>query len=1171
MIDPTVATVRTGCDQPPALPTPNRHRPNPTRFSLMLYVDVLGPVRAEVDIDDQRIDVTPKTGREQMALAALALAAPGALTVAGLAEVLYGDDEISDPRNAVQAVISRIRKALGPASTHIETTPAGYRLANTEVDVAAMEAQQNRGDTAGALAYWRGPTLAGLTGSDRIDNERTRLNELQSTLREQTLRTRLDDDPAAAVADLEAAVSEQPLREHRWELLMLALYRSGRQADALRAFRRARQHLGDELGLAPSPALVELEALILAQDRALDHTPPRLAQSMALPTGTVTVLLCDVEGSVRQWESRPSETASLIEEMHERWNDVVRDAGGVVVKSTGDGVLALFGTASDAVRAAGEGQRRQVEAGLRLRVALHTGEVINTGDDVRGPTVNRTARLLELAHGDQVLVSGTTAQVSGRTIADRTGEVGLRSLGEHWLRDVDEAVEVLQLVGDGLPSAFPTVRSAGPSQLPRPRNSLLGRHVELELLEELVSIHPLVTLLGTGGIGKTSLAVSVGWALADQRSVTFVDLAALQDPAQVAGRVAEILVGSDSGGLRSPEQRITDRLRSHPDLLIIDNAEHLLDAVAALVDQILRSELHGTILVTSRHPLTVDGEHVLTLAPLALPGADDDLGETARNAAVRLFTERMRATSPSAQLPDGLLPVVAHICRRLDGIPLAIELAAGRTALLAVQDIAARLDDQLRLLRQVPATREARHASLEAVARWSLDQLTPETRSLFAHLSVMAGAFDVAAAETVAAKARLDAHATLDGVSEMLAASLLATEADTGRVRMLEPIRQLALAELQAAGDEAAARRAHAEWMTDRAVEAHLMQDERRIPLFRSLEADADQLISALRWSSDQLVDEIRHPSDPLAADRRADRASELAIASAFWFLERDSAAGATMFEEMQERIDRERHPLAWARATIAGAIATATHPSTDRGDDALDAVAIFDAHESDERGPARLGAIFSQFIASESRAPELLAEAETLIPSDQQWSRAILDLVAVLIGAASATGDSAAAALDGAVVRGERAATVLRRLDDRWALGATLGELGRIHRARHEYDRAAACYHESIDLFGDLKYHGLHYIFSELGLLASLQGDHEQARRHHQHGVRLAIDDGNPGCHALALVGSARSELLAGNPAEAGRLARKARDLEPSGALFDRVDDELDQQLKLLADQTPD
>jgi class 3 adenylate cyclase len=477
------------------------------RFCLMLRVDVLGPLRLQADSDGSLIEVTPRTGREKVAVAVLALAAPGAVTVEALAEALYDAENVTDPRNAVQAVISRVRKALGTASSCVETTPSGYRLVGAEIDLAAMRTHRDNGDVAAALGMWRGPTLEGLASGGVIDNERTRLEELRATFSEQVLRMRLDDDPGATVADLEAAVGEQPLREHRWELLMLALYRSGRQADALRAFRRARLHLSEELGLEPGPALVQLEARILAQDASLQHSPTVPGRGAALPTGTVTVLLCDVEGSVRRWESGPSEMAELIEEMHQRWGAAVAETGGVVVKSTGDGVLALFGTASDAIRAAGNGQRRQVESGLRVRVAIHTGEVINADDDVRGPTVNRTARLLELAHGDQVLISGTTAQVAGPSVADSDGDLGLRPLGHHWLRDVDEPVEVLQLIGQSLPSNFPALRTSGSSQLPRRRHSLLGRDEQRAALSELVTDQPLVTLLGTGGIGKTSLAV----------------------------------------------------------------------------------------------------------------------------------------------------------------------------------------------------------------------------------------------------------------------------------------------------------------------------------------------------------------------------------------------------------------------------------------------------------------------------------------------------------------------------------------------------------------------------------------------------------------------------------------------------------------------------------------
>ena len=1129
---------------------------------------MLGPVAAVLDDGEHRVDVTPTTSREQMALAALALAAPGNMTVDALADALYGDAEVRDHRNAVQAVVSRVRKALGDGSKHLETTTSGYRLIDTRLDVATMMACRDAGDIAAALAMWRGPTLAEVSGRGLIDNERTRLDELRSSLTEQLLRVRLDEDPAGAVADLEAAVGDEPLREHRWELLMLALYRSGRQADALRAFRRARELLADELGLEPGRALVELEAQILAHDPSLGAPSTPLDHEPAtLPAGTVTVLLCDVEGSVQRWESDPAETATLIEKMHVHWGDAVERSGGVVVKSTGDGVLALFSTATDAIRAAAAGQRGQVGTGLRLRAAVHTGEVVSTSDDVRGPTVNRTARMLELAQGDQVLVSGTTAEVAGRTVPDADGELGLRRLGEHWLRDVDEPVAIFQLAGDGLPSAFAPLRSHGPSDLPRQRHSLLGREAEHERLVDLLDDAPLVALLGPGGIGKTSLALSVGWTLSGSRTVTFVDLASLQDPSQLAGRVAEVVVGIDTGGSRTPAERIIDRLRVNDDLLIIDNAEHLLDAVASLADELLTARLSGSVLVTSRHPLGVVGETVLTLSPLPLPGIDDDLNETGSNPSVRLFLERMRAASPSADLPDGMLPVVAHICRRLDGVPLAIELAAGRATLLTVPDIAARLDDQLRLLRQVPATREARHASLEAVVEWSLDQLDTGARSLFIRLSVMAGSFDIAGVEGFARHVGLDPDAALDGVSEMLAASLLTADPGGGRLRMLEPIRQFALAELRANGHERVARDAHAAWMTERVAEAHGTHDGRRTILFRSFDDDADQLTSSIRWTSDQLVAPAEDVDPPLDPDHQADRASQLALSSAFWFLEQDPDTGSKLFGELQERLDRDRHPLAWARVAIARAVVTAVLPTTGTGSDALQAVEILDAEGSDDRGVARIGAAIALLSsgnvdAVEAEVRELLTGAEALVPSEQQWDRALIDVVAMLAGAAEADAD--ATTIDAAVSRGERAAVALRDLDDRWALGATLGELGRLRRARGEYDEAEACYRESVELFGDMKYHGLHYIFSELGHLASLQGNHETARRHHEHGLRLALDDGNPGCLALALVASARSELLADEPAEAVQLVLRARSLRPDDDVL-IAGDELDDRLRDL------
>lgn len=1137
----------------------------------MVYIELLGLFRAHIHRDDTfgsegPTDVTPSSARERLALASLALAAPGSLTAIDLANELYTDRDVADPRNAVQATVSRLRKALGAESATIETSPGGYRLVGADLDVDAMEQHRASGDLDAALALWRGPTLAGLQTGPLLTAERVRLEEIRAELVEQHLTEQINHDPAAAVADLEVAVADAPLREHRWELLMLALYQSGRQADALRAFQRARTHLSSELGLEPGPTLADLEQQILRQDPALaPRNPPQVtAASRSLPSGTVTVLLCDVEGSVRRWEAKPTDMAVQIQQMHQTWTAAIEDAGGSVVKSTGDGVLALFATASDAIRAAATGQREQLRTDLRVRVALHTGEVVSLEDDVRGPTVNRTARLMDLANGQQVLVSGVTADLAASALTD--SGLGLRAIGQHWLRDVAEPVEIHQLTGDGLPASFPALKSSGPSQLPRLRNALLGREGLRSELTDLVATEALVTLLGTGGIGKTSLALAVGWTAADTRPVTFVDLASVRDPSHVPSRIAETLVGADPSSGRSPIERITDRLGANPDLLVIDNAEHLLDAVAETVDQILSSELKGSLLVTSRQPLAVSGERVFRLPPLPLPDADADLADTSRNPSVQLFMERMRSTKPGAGLPDGLLPVVAHICRRLDGIPLAIELAAGRTGLLAVEDIAARLDDQLRLLRQVPATREARHASLEAVARWSLDQLEPSTRKLFAHLAVMAGGFDIAGVEALATHADLDPLDALDGVSEMLAASLLASEPGDRRFRMLEPIRQLALSELRAAGAETQARHAHAEWITDRALEAYRSEDEKRAIRYRSFDIDADQLLSALRWSCDRLNAADHATDDPLDDESRALRAASLGLATAFWFLEQDPGTGTSLLGELRDRVDRVAHPLAWARATIAWTVTTATLPVAGHDREALDAVAIFDANDDEDRGTARLGAIFALFAAQDAGSRDLLAEAERMVPSDRRWTRAILELVAMMIEAAGSTEDPPTGSMDKAIERGERAATALRSLNDRWALGAALGELGRLRRLMGDYEAAAANYHESIDLFGDLHYHGLHYILSELGQMSSLQGNHSEAQRFHGRALQMATDDGNASCRAQALLASARSALLAGDETTAIVTLAEAKELHPDWEILSYGLEDIDAQLEVLS-----
>jgi len=1132
----------------------------------MLRVDLLGPMRVTVrrpdtphTFDDQAIDLTPTGPRERVALAMLTLASPHAVSAASLAEEMYGDDQPSDPRNAVQAIISRLRKALGAEAHRVETIPAGYRLREVETDVAQAESALASPTTlVEGLALWRGEALGDLNPGPAISSYQVRLEELYLAGQESVLETQIGSGHHTdAVPQLEAAVRERPLRERRWEQLMLALYRSGRQADALRAFQRARSILSTQLGLEPGRKLVELEEQILRHDPALDLDPAvitnratpdgtrldpgstpvsALDQAVAAnrPRGTVTFLISDVEGSVKAWEEAPTATAEQIDAMHQLWTETIARHDGNLVKSTGDGVLAVFATASNALAAASDAQGafrtvdRSEDGNLVQRVSIHTGEAQPVDGDYRGQTVNRCARLADLAYGDQILVSNTTAELATMPSVEHD----LRSLGTHWLRDVKEPVAVFQLVGPGLRSAFPPLRSVGPANLPRLRSELVGRDDIVDEIADAVDNEPLVTLVGTGGIGKTSAALAVGWKVSPNRSVCFVDLAGVDNPDLVEARVAETLLPGSAEGDRTPIDRIVDRLRVSTDLVIIDNAEHLLAATAAMADQVLAQDLKGSLLVTSRTPMNLKGELVIIVDPLALPDADADLADTAKSPSIRLFVDRMEATQPGSTIPEGLLPVVAHICRRLDGIPLAIELAASRVGILPVPDIASRLDDQLRLLRLVPAQANARHASLEAVAKWSVEQLGSQARRLFGQLSIITGSFDMAGAEAIIALADGRDADVLDAIAELVAASLLVTEpGNSGRFRMLEPIRQLAETELLQTGSSDDVRWAQVTWLAQRSIAAHRLRDRTRVAHYAALDADEHQLRSAVQWSVNQLHNPPLGRSGTNEDSKRLQTIVDLALGSAWWFVQHDPVAGIPMMNDLVSRIDRDRNPLQWARAVVALGLCSATLPVRDMEANALDAIAILDEHDDPDRTVARLTAAQAHTISSIFETPlRLIEEAEELLDDNDEWLQAALDMLAmgyqtVVLMVAPDDSD-----LDTAASRGERAVNFFRDAGDNWSLGATLGELGRVYSAGQELDKAEACFVEALELFDGIHFHGRHYVLTELGLLSSARSDFAAAKAYHREAIDFATNDGNIGCLVHAKAGMAQSEAAAGN-----------------------------------------
>ncbi|MEM9653729.1 MAG: BTAD domain-containing putative transcriptional regulator [Actinomycetota bacterium] len=1159
----------------------------------MLNLRLLGPLTV---VDEEGRDVTPPGARERIGLVTLAVVSPDPLSTERIADELYREREATDPRNAVQAMVSRLRRALGRSAGSVQTTTTGYRLVDVMVDID--EAEQLLGEAAQtedlstatdllkqAADLWRGPTMDGLDG-DLINGERLRIDNLRADTEDHLFERRLGEraDPGLVTA-LEAGVADQPLRERRWELLMRTLYQQGRQADALRAFQRARSMLSTHLGLEPGPRLVQLEQRILAHDPSLDQetasteeadrrqadtaasdgpagNPPTtgsadrpMRHGHPPPSGTVSLLLCDVEGSVRQWESSPEDTAREIEELHRIWTAETERAGGFLVKSTGDGILAAFSTAGAAVTAAISASAAQHDLPLMVKVAINTGAVEPTNGDYRGPVINRCARLLDLANGGQILMSGTTAELAKADLATADTPVTMRDLGTHWLRDVSEPLTIWQVSGPGVRSSFPALQSNGPRSLPRPRGELLGRADLAARIVETVDGHPLVTLLGPGGIGKTSLALSVGWDLAGTRPVTFVDLARVTDPSTVETRMVEVIDPDDRDDDRSPVDRIADQLRSNPDLVVIDNAEHVLDAVATVVEQIVGQEIKGAFLVTSRHPLGLPEETIIGVPPLEVPADGDDLDMTGQAPSVQLFVQRAKAVRPDFEIPNGLLPVVAHICRRLDGIPLAIELAAGRTSLLSLDDIAARLDDQLRLLRQVRANRDRRHQSLEAVVGWSVDQLSQPAREVFVRLSVMAGSFGLHAVESLLRHSGVESIDVLEALDELHQASLLRVEPEGSRFRMLEPIRQVAEAELAARELVVPTRRAHVEWVTELVSDAHRRRDTSRAEALARLDEEADQLLAAATWATETA---------------QTDLLPRLAFDSGWWFLTRQSKLGSRLIAEMLPLFDRTEQPLGWAEVRTALAIVTAAAPSFGGTDELVEATRILDEHDHPDRGIARLATVYASDLSPGAPDPApLLAEVEELLGPDDAWGRALLDMtfmtVMSLLDELPPASD-----LEGLLTKVRAAVTTFRQLGETWVLGATLAELGRLFLSIEDLDEAEACFAESLELLADSDFHGRHNALTELGKMASLRGDHALAARYHADAMIVAESDEHPNCIAVTLAGMAHAAEYRGEPALAIDFYRRADAMASGTPIFTCLPGEWTEAIERL-EQTAD
>jgi predicted ATPase len=554
----------------------------------------------------------------------------------------------------------------------------------------------------------------------------------------------------------------------------------------------------------------------------------------------VTFLFTDVEGSTRRWEADAEGMRVALAAHDEVLRKAVGAHGGWLFKHTGDGVCAVFASPHSAVDAAVAAQR---ELELPVRMGIATGEAELRDGDYFGAVLNRAARVMAAGHGGQILLAESTAGLlSG---------VDLLDLGPRRLRDLPTAVEVFQVRAPGLRTDFPALRAldASPGNLRPSTTSFIGREAEVAELATTLKAHRLVTLTGVGGVGKTRLALEVATRLADEfpDGVWLFELAAVADPAAVPDAVASVLGITQQPG-KSVAESVAAALEGRVRLLVLDNCEHLLNAAADLVEAILAHSATVKVMATSREGLRVADEQLWMV-----PSLDVDAGT--HSAAVSLFVERARSVAQRFSLAKAdEASAVVEICRRLDGIPLAIELAASRMPSMTASEVRDRLDHRFRLLVGSRRGLERHHTLRHAVA-WSYDHLADEEKALLERCSVFAGGFDLQSACAVAGFDHADDYAVLDLLDALVRKSLLVADRSGGQTRysMLETIRQFAEEQLVASGAANTVRTAHARHFAGREADILALWDSpRQREAYTWFSVELANLRTAFRWAADQ-------------------------------------------------------------------------------------------------------------------------------------------------------------------------------------------------------------------------------------------------------------------------------------------------------------------------------
>ena len=875
-----------------------------------------------------------------------------------------------------------------------------------------------------------------------------------------------------------------------------------------------------------------------------------------LPSGTVTFLFTDIEGSTKLEQQYPDAMPALLARHHEILHQSMETQNGYVFQIIGDAFCVAFSSALEAMNAALEAQRYlQSElwspVSIKVRMGIHTGaaQLREDGQYSGYATLASTQRIASAGHGGQILISGATYELVCDTVP---AGAELVDLGEKRLKDLLRPTHIYQLNATGFAAAFPPLKALDlfPNNLPAQLSTFIGREKEMGQIKKKLEKHRLVTLTGSGGVGKTRLAIQVASELLEAypNGVWLVELASLTDPALVTQTVCTALNVTPQGNV-SAWNALTDYLKPKKILLVVDNCEHLIEACSQFCDSLLHICPDLRIIASSREALGIDGEHAYYVPSLSLPDPKQGWAAVQESEAVKLFLERATTVVPEFELRQANAAAVAQICRRLDGIALAIELAASRLKILNVEQIAARLDDVFRLLTGGSRSALPRQQTLRALIDWSYNLLSEEERAVLRKLSVFMGGWTLEAAEAICGNPNM-----LDLLTHLVDKSLVAVDrehADELRYYLLETIRQYAREKLAESGEIGPIRDRHLSYFLALAERAEpKVHESEQLQWLDRLEAELDNLRAALEWSLE--------PGETVVKASRM--ASSLWW---FWFIR-----GYPEERKWMERALNTSHAATdpVSRAKLLSRLPWVRFFDEANADEGLALGRMLGPAGQGSVALALLGKSAWAFYQAEFPVAKSLAEESLRLFRELNDRWGICETLCWL-GIALISLEE----YPQAVAYLEESLRLARGAGDGNEIGFALWQLGRVAMARGDYDHAMNLMTEALAIYKMLKLHGgVHFLLSDLGKAAANKGDYEQALSYYKEGLAVHLQWGSERNIAESLERLAMVALMHRHSEHAARLLGAAETLRQiSGfALFPYQSVEYEFTVSLLREQ---